>query len=129
MSYFILPKINNTINVNPIDNENYDDIPYISKTLFNYNNEITEQIHNCFNENTDLSSNRIDEMIKLINPYEFIFSKVPFSKFSVSKLKPKTNLFYEFLEVTTLLNIFDSYKSNKINTLHISKNNSDTIEC
>ena len=105
MSYFILPKINNIINVNPIDNENYDDIPYISKSLFNYNNEIIGQIQNCLN--TDSSSNTIDDMIKLINPYEFIFSKVPFSKFSVSKLKPKTNLFYEFLEITTSLNIFD----------------------
>ena len=50
-------------------------------------------------------------MIKIINPYEFIFSKVPYSKFSVSKLKPKSNLFYEFLEITSTLNVFDSYKT------------------
>ena len=108
MSYFILPKINNIINVNPIDNENYHDIPCISNSLFNYYNEISEQIKSI--NSTDLSSNNIDDMIKFINPYEFIFSKVPFSKFSVSKLKTKTNLFYEFLEITTTLNVFELYK-------------------
>ena len=127
MSYFILPKINNIININPIENENYKDKPYISNSLFIYYNEIIEQI-NSIND-CDLSSNNISEMIKIINPYEFIFSKVPYSKFSVSKLKPKTNLFYEFLEISSTLNVFDSYKNNKINTLHISKNSEDTIEC
>jgi len=127
MSYFILPKINNIINVNPIDDENYHDTPCISNSLFNYYNEISEQIKSI--NNTDVSSNSIDDMIKFINPYEFIFSKVPFSKFSVSKLKTKTNLFYEFLEITTTLNVFELYKTNKINTLHITKNNNDTIEC
>lgn len=127
MSYFILPKTNNIINVNPIDNESIC-TPYISNSLLNYYNEICEQINNCITE-TDLSCNTLDEMVKIINPYEFIFSKVPFSKFSVSKLKPKTNLFYEFLEITTTLNFFDSHKNKKISTLHLTENHNDTIEC
>ena len=127
MSYFILPKINNIININPSDDENYNGKPYISNSLFYYYNEIIEQIKSI--NLSDISSNNISEMIKIINPYEFIFSKVPYSKFSVSKLKPKSNLFYEFLEITSTMNIFDSYKTNKINTLHISKNSDDTIEC
>lgn len=140
MSYFILPKTNNILIVNPIDDNNYNDTPYISKSLFYYSNEIIEQINIYFDTynndslNADNSSklsniNKNDDVIKFINPYEFIFSKVSFSKFSISKLNPKTNLFYEFLEITTALNIFDLYKSNKINTLHITKNNCDIIEC
>ena len=115
MSYFILPKINNIININPIENENYKDKPYISNSLFIYYNEIIEQI-NSIND-CDLSSNNISEMIKIINPYEFIFSKVPYSKFSVSKLKPKTNLFYEFLEISSTHYIYQKIVKILLNVL------------
>jgi hypothetical protein len=128
MSYFILPKSNNIININPINDDCKDFTPYLSNSLYYYYNEIIDHIKKYMYE-INLTENSFEDMIKIINPYEYIFSKVPFSKFSVSKLKPKTNLFYEFLEITTILNIFDSYKFNKINTLHITKNNTDTIEC
>lgn len=126
MSYFLLPKINNNVNINPKHNEISEFYrPYVSNSLFNYYNEIYEQINNSF----DFSLNNLNDFVKIVNPYEYIFSKVPSSKFSVSKLKPKTNLFYEFLEISTTLNIFDSYKNNKINTLHFTQNTNDTIEC
>ena len=38
-------------------------------------------------------------------------------------------MFYEFLEICTTLNIFDSYKNNTINSLHFTQNKNDTIEC
>jgi hypothetical protein len=128
MSYYILPKINNTIILQPESSDNclY---PYISHSLFNYYNEINQQImSNCLSD-YDLSYNKYDELIKIVNPYEFVFSKVPGSKFSVSKLKPKTNIFYDFLEVCMTLNVFDSYKSEPIKSLHLTKNNNDSIEC
>lgn len=129
MSYYILPKNNNNICVNPISRETNTYKPYLSGTLYNYYNEIREQIIHILLNINDLSYNTFDEIIKIVNPYEYIFSKVPGSKFSVSKLKTKTNLFYDFLEVSSCLNIFDKFKDKKINSLHISKNNSDTIEC
>jgi hypothetical protein len=127
MSYYILPKINNVINVNPIDSNNTILKTYISHSLYYYYNEINKQIQKNLNE-IDVSFN-YTEIIKIINPYEYIFSKVPSSKFSVSKLKPKTNIFYDFLEVSTTLNIFDNYKNKSIKSLHLTHNNSDTIEC
>ena len=129
MSYFLLPKIINNINIIPQHSESNEKYkPYISNSLFNYYNDIYEQIISCI-DITDLSSNSLIDLVKIVNPYEYIFSKVPSSKFSVSKLKTKTNLFYEFLEIATTLNIFDSYKNNKINTLHFTQNKNDTIEC
>ena len=110
MSYYILPKNIHTINVNPICSYELCS-PYITFSLVNYYSLIKNQIIEMFNNNYDLSNNSFDSACKLINPYEFIFSKVPGSKFSVSKLKPKTNLFYDFLEVSTTLNIFDNYKN------------------
>jgi len=128
MSYYILPKINNTINVQPIYTNNNKLNPKISYSLLNYYNEISNQIKKYSND-IDFSFNNFEEIIKIVNPYEYIFSKVPGSKFSVSKLKPKTNLFYDFLEVSTTLSIFETYKSQSIKSLHLTRNNNDTIEC
>ena len=128
MSYYILPKTNNIINVNPIDSSSELLNPYISHSLYHYYNESRNEIEKvCSSENE--SNNCFDELIKIVNPYEYIFSKVPGSKFSVSKLKPKSNVFYDFLEVSTTVNIFESFKNQGLKTLHFTPNYNDTIEC
>lgn len=129
MSYYILPKNIHTINVNP--NCSYQEsYPYITFSLVNYYSLIKDQIIEMFKNDPDLSNNSFDCACKLINPYEFIFSKVPGSKFSVSKLKPKTNIFYDLFEISSNLNIFDSFKiTHPIQFLHISPNYEDSIEC
>lgn len=129
MSYYILPKNINLINVNPqCSNEICK--PYISYSLLNYYLEIKQQIDDMFLYDKDISDNTFECAAKIINPYEFIFSKVPGSKFSVSKLKPKTNVFYDLLEISNNLNIFDKFEINKpINFLHITQNFNDSTEC
>jgi hypothetical protein len=81
-----------------------------------------------FNIN-DLSSNNFEKAITIVNPCEFIFSKVPGSNFSVSKLKPKTNLFYDLYEILNNLILFDSFKNRTIKTLHMSPNYHDSVFC
>jgi hypothetical protein len=128
MSYYILPKNINTINVNPIASVN-DCKPYISFSFLNYYLEIKKQIIEMFKFDNDLSDNTFEEAIRIINPYEFIFSKVPGSKFSVSKLKPNSNLFYDLFEILNNMNLFDNFKSQCITSLHISPNFNDSIDC
>jgi hypothetical protein len=133
MSYYILPKNINTINVNPKSSYEICN-PYISHSLINYYYSTKEQIINVLSKNinhdNDGSNNYFCSTCKLINPYEFVFSKVPGSKYSVSKLKPKTSLFYDLLEISSNLNIFDSFNiSEPLNFLHISPNYVDSIEC
>lgn len=128
MSYYILPK-NNNINILEPKYDEKSCVTCVSQSINNYYNELYNQINLICKNNIDLSCNTFSELIKIINPYEFIFSKVPGSKFSVSKLKPKSNTFYDFLEILLTLNIFETYKSQNINSLHISQNNEDTIEC
>ena len=129
MSYYILPKTNNIMNVNPIVCIDENLAPYVSYSVFYYCNEILEQIKNiCLNEN-DLSYNNYYEILKIVNPCEYIFSQVPGSKYSVSKLKLKSNIFYDFLEVCTTLNVLEPYKFVSIKTLHITNNSTETIEC
>ena len=67
-------------------------------------------------------------MCKIINPYEFIFSKVPGLKYSVSKLKPQNNIFFIIMEIMYNFNIFDNMNQN-INTIHVGKNSHSIIEC
>jgi len=129
MSYYVLPKNINKINVKPNSSE---DIykPCITLSLLNYYNQIKKQIIDFFINDYDLSYNSFDEAIKLVNPYEFLFTKVPGSKFSVSKLKPKTNIFYDLIEIFNNHNIFYFIKKvNPIKIIHISPNFEDSIEC
>lgn len=114
------------MNIQPKDTVQDNTTIYISHSLYNYYTDIHGQIWDgC----TADSVNTYNELIRLVHPYEYIFSKVPGSHFSVSKMKPTSNLFYDFLEVATTLNIFDSYKTDTIKTLHITPNHNDTIEC
>ena len=128
MSYYILPKNYNNILVNPISVEKPHTNIDLSCTLYNYYNELIQQIKNTFSCH-DLSHNEFNDIIKFVNPYEYVFSIVPGSNLSVSKLKTKTNLFYDFLEISVSLNIFEKFIGLPIESLHITKNNIDTVEC
>ena len=127
MSYYILPKvINSYIKINPSLQEDAIDT-YISHSLFNYYKKIKNQLNTIID--IDLSFNT-QNILKIVNPYEFIFSKIPGSKFSVSKLKPQTSIFYDMLEIINMLNIFDNYKNtNNIKFLTISSTYEDINSC
>lgn len=125
MSYFLLPKVNHIINVNPTSSNEINTKQYVSNSLCKYYNETRNQIMRCLNANEE----EYVEFTKIVNPYEFIYSKVPSFKFSVSKLKPVSNLFYELLEICINVNLFSEYGHLKINMLYFTRNTNDAIEC
>lgn len=129
MSYYILPKNTNLINLNPKFSIEMCK-PYVSYSLLNYYLKIREQIEDLFVHDSDLSNNPFENIIKITNPYEFIYSQVPGSKYSVSKLKYKTNLFYDLIEINKNLNIFDNFIISKpLFFLHVTPNYNDSIDC
>ena len=128
MSYYLLPKIYNFLNVNPKDDTNECEI-YSSYSLYNFYNNTKQQIDMLCSKENDSAFTSYDELIKIVHPYEYIFFKVPGSKFSVSKLKPQTNVFYDLLEIFVTLNIFDLYMNKSIKTLHVSLTCEDSNEC
>jgi hypothetical protein len=133
MSYYILPKKHNTISINPklIDNNDENILkPVVSQSLVHYLNVVTQQIKAYFDNSLNDTNNSInyDMICKIINPYEFIFSKVPSLKYSVSKLKPQNNIFFIIMEIMYNFNIFDCMNEN-INTIHLGKNSHSIIEC
>ena len=115
MSYYILPKIYNIFDFffNTEQNINI----YTSHSLFNYYN-------NC-------KKNYVDsEDLKIItNSHDYLYTNIPIYNCSVSKLKNKSNLFYDLLEIINTLNIFDLFNNNEINSIHISENYEESIDC
>ena len=127
MSYYILPRvINSYIQINPSLQETEIDT-YISHSLFNYYKKMKSQLNNITEFDTSFNAQNI---LKIVNPYEFIFSKITGTKLSVSKLKPQTSIFYDLLEIINMLNIFDNYKNtNNIKFLTISSTYEDINSC
>ena len=123
MNTYLLPKIQFTIIISPTSNPDNITNPYISFSLFKYHIEILNEITTiCINKNINLN-----DMLKIMNPYEYIFNKIPGINISVSKLNFKTYLFYDLFEIFVTLNIFNIYKY-PIKILHLT-NNYDSIEC
>lgn len=127
MSYYILPKNNNTVEVCPCSS--LEPItPFLSYSFLTYYVDIKQQIVEMFACDQE-DAHTLEEAIRLINPYEFIFSKVPGSKFSVSKLKPSTNLFYDLYEILNNTNLLDSFADQSMTSLHLSRCSDDSVEC
>lgn len=141
MSYHILPKNYNLINVNPNTSNHINNLynSYISFSLINYyfnlKNEIIEMFNLIppgFEDNKTYISrdnfHNIEEALQIVNPYEYVYNNIPGFKYPVSKFTEKTHLFYELLEIINTLDLLDNFNNSYIKTLHISKN-TDSIKC
>ena len=121
MSYYILPKKNNQVNISPKFEEKETlqskPKPLISHSLIHYLNKQKEQ---CLIS---------EEILKVVNNYEFLFSKVPGYKFSVSKMRPPSEKFYLLMELTHIFNLFDPFSKKDISTMHFCNCPESSIEC
>lgn len=125
MSYYIIPKVHHSISISPTVTVD-EIIPCISQTFINYYNSKKQDIELLCKNNRDYS---YDNIIQYVNPHEYIFTKVPGSNFSVSKLKPKSILFYDLFEIIQNINLLDIFKADILNSLIIGKNYEDSLEC
>jgi len=125
MSYYILPKKHIKIEINPtLSKIPIELTPVISQSIISYLSEIETCISNL-----SAIEYSIDFIRKIANPYEFIFSKVPGSKFSVSKLKPYSNTFYILYELFNTFNLFETMMHKNITSIHYGPNSLASIEC
>jgi hypothetical protein len=129
MSYYILPKNNNNIEIRPIIENKTINIILSFSVYYFYNDLHNQLIELLINQPNDISFNKIEQIYKEFNPHEYIFSKVPGSKYSVSKLKTKSNLFYEFFEIFNTLNCFDILKNINLKAAYFGNNYSDITDC
>jgi len=133
MSYYILPKKNIEFTFD-VKTENQEFLlqPFVTNSLFFYLNDIHLQIQKIKDSEKGKESqleNSYDFLLKIMNPYEFIFSKVPNTKISVSKLKPFSNTFYIFMEIIQMFNLIDLFENINIRTMHYGPNTHSIIDC
>jgi len=69
----------------------------------------------------------IEYINKIVNPFEFIYTNVPGSTISVSKVKPDSTIFFELLELFQVFGICDILSlKHKINIAHLTQNYTST---
>jgi len=119
MNYYVLPKNNIQLDIKPSFISSEELTPYISQSLIYFLIKSNETLLNISNNESD----NLDIINKTVNTYEFIFSNVPNSVLSVSKVKPESNIFYELLELFSICNVEEFFESNnQICSLHFSDN-------
>ena len=92
MSYYLLPKIYNFLNVNPKDDTNECEI-YSSYSLYNFYNNTKKQIDILCSKENSQSITSYDELIKIVHPYEYIFLKYQVQNFPLVNLNHKQMCF------------------------------------
>lgn len=134
MSYYTLPKHIVNYEIKPI----IDDTPYtsnmqpvISFSLVTYLQKMENQIKEIQDKGLVFPTTN-EEIVhflnKMINPYEFIYTTIPNTKLSVSKLKPYSKYFYTFMEIMHIFNLLDLFVNKNIHTFFYGPNSEAMIE-
>ena len=135
MNYYLIPKNNFNININ-VQLTSSEITPYVSYSLIFYMNSIYNQLFklqeiiddkDCCQDGDNKNNISIEYINKMVNPFEFIYTNVPGSTISVSKVKPDSSIFFELMELFQLFGINDILTlKNKINIAHLTPNYSST---
>ena len=133
MSYYLLPKKQMKIELYPYISPHAITQPCISFSIYNYINDMLSKINDLETDtkkflSTSETTSNLNQLFHYIHPYDFIFTRVPNSKFSVSKLKPFSNIFNIMMEIMYTFNILDSFINLNINTLSVGLNAPSVIE-
>lgn len=125
--YYILPK-KNTIDFEICPQYSLDPISHIiSHSLVYYFKQTHDQIQKLLEDYSINSSLQMEEIHKIVNTYEYIFSIVPSSKVSVSKLKPFSNTFYILMEINSTFHLLDDFSDLKKIKILSSGNNTEAV--
>ena len=120
MTFYTLPLVSCVINsVNLKVKFSDGNKKFINKTLSKYLNQIKAKIDDC--------SEEWDNIKKYTNPYEYIHTSPPNSKFPICKLKPLSRAFFKFVEIANIFNIFAQYNRN-ITSFHLAEGPGGFIE-
>ena len=115
MNYYIIPTNHIKVNINmQVTNAILE--PQLSYSLIFYMNNIYEQLIQLQDTKDEMVT--INFVNKIVNPFEFIYTNVPGSTISVSKVKPDAIIFFELMEIFQVFNIIDELSFN--HTIHIA---------
>lgn len=126
MSYYILPKINIELIIDPCVHLSMDKItPYISQSLVNYLTKTTISLNNLLTFDTTYTFKFLNQ---LINPYEYLFSNIPNSNISICKVKTTSKIYYDMLEIYNTLKLSDCLPEQNMTALYYGSGGSSVLE-
>ena len=133
MNYTVLPK---NINFPRIlitnkckETEDLKIEPFISHSVYYYYEDIIRQFLQIKKNEITVNKEHLEEVEKIINQYEFLFTKVPNSNYSVSKMKPSNYVFYTYMELIYSNNILENFKNKNMNCIFFSSYADVFTEC
>ena len=121
MSYYVLPKMNHKI-LFDIQFAN-DTEAIVSNSIIDYYNDMTDEL-----KKISVYESEYNDILKMYNPSEYIFTNVHGSFQTVSKLTTKSNMFYDLYELMKTINILENYQFDAIYGLVIGKHYYDMLE-
>jgi hypothetical protein len=126
MSYYILPKINIELIIDPCVHLSMDKItPYISQSLVTYLTKTTISLNNLLTFDTTYTFKFLNQ---LINPYEYLFSNIPNSNISICKVKSTSKIYYDMLEIYNTLKLSDCLPEQNMTALYYGSGGSSVLE-
>ena len=116
MTTFFLPKIKSIPSLEFTTTDNHlKNKPIISHSLFYYVNEIKQQWHELFLTNPSLKE---EDLLKKLYSFEYLNTKIPTLKQSISLWKQTSHVFYELWELFQTTIILEHWReSNSMTTL------------
>ena len=113
MTYFLLPKNNNSLLDTKLFQSQYDreDI-FISKSLYNALSKSKSKIEQY--------KYKWDTTKKFVNPYEYIHSVIPGKKYAISKYKPISRSYYKLIEIYYTFELYN-YFLDKMTSFHLAE--------
>lgn len=122
MSYFLLPKNNNNIQVDiSFSYEPTATLSSITINTLHYYSVLQHAIQLIKNSESSLqlSVTTYGDIMNVYYPYEYIYKAFPGSHLPISKLKSKTILLYDLVEINNLLDLFGTFKNQKLRILNV----------
>jgi hypothetical protein len=103
MSYNILPKNNNQLTIQPT-------ISSFKCPIFksiSYFHLYAKKINELTNYTNSIEAEQMYYLKSIINNYDFIYNIIPEYKLSISKIKTRTSIFFDLIEIINNLNLVD----------------------
>lgn len=127
MSYYILPKIETNLIIQPSLFNSKDNLQaFVSQSLIKYLNES----HSILKQQLGLDLNKcisIKMLNQVVHTYDFLFSVVSGTSSSISQIKVKHAIFYDIIEIYNTLKIHGDLPDSSMNTLLFGRSSSSVF--
>jgi len=118
MSYYLLPKKNNIIQINP-HVSHVPLQPILSPSLVFYLNDTFSTFYSLLKH---IDEEERTNILKILNPYEFLYCKINDTNQFICKINVSIHIFYVFIEMMNIFNILELFFGKNMICVYYSSN-------